>query len=427
MTVLIGDDDDDILVGGGAADSIVGKGGDDRLFGRGGNDTLRGGTGIDTLSGGLGSDSLAGRAGDDRLFGGDGKDTLVGGLGRDFLNGGTGADTFRFDDKDAPGGGRSDVILDLGKGDIIDLMALDVTYFESNTAAELEPGGLTLLRGDDDNLHIVWNTHGAVHDIEIRGDVDYWDVLQDHMRWYVDDHTGGSGSGPFLGGNETRIGKIETTADFDYFRLKMQADKLYTIRLDGAPKAANPLDWFELSAVDQHGDLVIFRQGAADFPVEVRFHAEKAETLFLGVSNNYSAEVGAYTLTIESARYVDDYGSLGDADAGKLVAGTSTSGKIGHDYDDDAFTFRVEKGETYRIDVSGASTGGGTLEDPVFSVYDSRGNSIAGGGFGEPAEFTAEEDATYTVVVEDLVWSSNDPPDTGRYRISLTEGDPLLA
>ena len=422
MAILVGDDGRNILVGGNTADTIRGAGGNDSLYGNGGNDSVYGGYGSDLLLGGAGSD---------RRFGGEGNDRLVGGLGRDFLTGGAGGDTFVFDEKDAGDAtcGRSDVILDVGKGDIINLMAVDVTYYEANTAAELDPGGLMLTEGDDGNLHITWNTFGALHDVEVRGNIDYWDLLLGHMRWYVDDYYGNLGSGPLLGGNETRIGRIESTADFDYFRLNTEANRLYTFHLDEAPGAADPLGWYELSIFDAQHDLVIFEQGEDGFPVTGYFYAEKAETILLGVSNNYSTELGTYALGIESVHYVDDYDSL---HYGKLAPGTSKSGNIGHPGDADTFTFHVVKGETYAIDVRGASSNAGTLANPDGVVFDSDWNYVAfghddGKGLDERITFTAEENGTYALVVSDQRVDVEEALATGTYRVHLTVADALLA
>ncbi|MFT3973580.1 MAG: hypothetical protein QM699_09070 [Amaricoccus sp.] len=87
---------------------------------------LLGGAGDDGASGAVGADVLRGGAGDDTLAGDWGRDVLVGGEGADELRGGPGGDVFRFASAAEIGwGGGSDVIVDLGTGDRIDLRGVD--------------------------------------------------------------------------------------------------------------------------------------------------------------------------------------------------------------------------------------------------------------------------------------------------------------
>jgi hypothetical protein len=424
MALFIGNNGNNVLVGSGGSDTIVGKGGNDRLYGRAGSDWLRGDAGNDRLHGEAGRDLLLGGAGDDRLYGGLGRDTLVGGFGRDVLTGGADADTFCFDDNDAGASvGRSDVILDFGKGDIIDLMAVDVVRYEANEADAVDPGefGVSF---DDGVYRITWNTLGSLHHLQVTSALDYHDFVHNHIRWYVDDYVGGPGSGPLLGANETRIGTIEVDTEEDWFRLATRPDTLYTISLDGAPGSADPYDIIDLLGLDKNGDVILFLVN----PAEYALYTGKSEVVSLGINANFNGGMwsdssGDYALSIRSAHYVDDYGSLGDANAGQLTPGGSKSGAIGHAGDRDAFTFSVQKGQTYTIMVSVDPGAADPLDDPDYNVYDNHGDWVTGGLYDSGAVFTAEETATYAVDITDLGYGWSDPPGTGTYRISLD--DPL--
>ena len=143
-------------------DWIVGGAGNDDLDGGRGDDWIAGGDGDDIITGGRGSnaDRLFGGAGDDNLIGRSGDDILNGGAGNDLLNGGRGDDLFVFTDGDGAdrfssfraGAGTDDVIdltgssavggfddvqsiasqaanntvIDLGNGDSITLLGVDV-------------------------------------------------------------------------------------------------------------------------------------------------------------------------------------------------------------------------------------------------------------------------------------------------------------
>lgn len=428
MAIFIGNNGSNVLVGTGGADTIVGRGGNDRLYGRAGSDWLRGDAGNDRLHGETGRDLLFGGAGDDSLFGGLGRDTLVGGPGRDLLTGGADADTFRFDDNDAGASlSRADVILDLGTGDVIDLMAVDLVRFEPSFPGELDPGEFGVA-SDDGGYLVTWNTLGSLHHLQVKSALDYHDFVHNYIRWYVDDHVGGPGSGPLLGANETRIGTIEVDADVDWFRLETRPDTLYTISLDGAPGSADPYDITDLRGLDENGDEILFLVN----PAEYALYTGTSEVISLGINANFGGDFwsdshGDYALSIKSVHYVDDYGSLGDANAGTLTPGGSKSGAIGHAGDHDAFTFSVQEGQTYTIMVSVEPGAADPLDDRLYDVYDNHGDRITGGIYDSGAVFTAEETATYAVDVFHFQDGWSVPPETGTYRIGLTLGDDPLA
>lgn len=403
MSILVGNDKGNVLVGGGAADTLYGKGGNDSLYGKGRSDALYGGSGSD------------------RLYGGEGNDTLVGGLGRDFLTGGAGRDTFRFDDKDAgdaTAGPLSDVILDLGTGDVIDLLAVDVLWYDGG----VEPvrGGLSVTGGADGSAYITWNTFGTFHDIEVRGVTDLYDLLWNHIRWYADDNYGGFGTSVRIAAGDKRSGTIENGFDEDWFRLDVQANRLYTFTIAGKDGAKPALEFVSLDLYKADGEPVTHTHD------EAQLVTQAAGTYYLQATNDFSGGVGSYVLGVKSVYYKDDYGDWDDPDRGEISAGTSKTGKIGHQGDDDAFAFAVEAGRTYTIDVKGASSNAGTLVDPYAVVYDPSGSWVtedSDSGAGEDAQivFTAWEDSIYTVNV-----LGENFGETGTYTVSLSVSDETI-
>lgn len=115
---------DQVLNGTSANDNLIGGSGIDMLKGDVGNDSLVGGYGNDTLFGGSGDDNLAGGLSADILNGNSGADTLVGGIGADTLTGGAGNDAFKYNSLPELSYDY-DTITDFGKGDKIDLSAID--------------------------------------------------------------------------------------------------------------------------------------------------------------------------------------------------------------------------------------------------------------------------------------------------------------
>lgn len=143
---MAGDGGDDLVFGGSGQDTILGGEGHDALHGNNGRDLIRGNGGNDSLYGGIGRDSLLGGAGNDILEGGDGRDRMIGGDGADVF-------VFRSDQFRTDGG--SDVILDFGADDRIDLSDLDLSL-----VAEL--GG--------HSGELSWSVRGGV--LQLRGDLD---------------------------------------------------------------------------------------------------------------------------------------------------------------------------------------------------------------------------------------------------------------
>jgi Ca2+-binding RTX toxin-like protein len=128
-----------------AGQTILGGFGNDSISGLGGNDRLEGGGGFDTLLGGEGGDVLLGGSGNDSLDGGAAGDVLVGGEGNDTLAGGAGADIFRYLAAEELGRFlRDEQILDIARGDRIDLAAIPGLVWIGNAAFSGIPGEMRM-------------------------------------------------------------------------------------------------------------------------------------------------------------------------------------------------------------------------------------------------------------------------------------------
>lgn len=354
MVLIIGDSRNNTLLGTAENDTILGWGGADRLFGGAGNDTIQGGVGSDTLSGG---------SGNDRLLGGAGRDVLVGGPGADHLNGGAGQDVFRFDDKDAGGGSAADVIHGFTTEDVLDLRDADILYHD----VDPDPGrGGFNVRQDAGNTYVSWNTFGEMHTVKLAGFTGEPDIV-----WYDDDHPGDLGSGPALVEGQTLRGEFEVTEDHDWFKIDVEAGRLYTIDIRGGASGAGTA-WTPWATVfDADHRYVAWqeleRPRYADSDGRTYFAAQTAGTYYVEASTLWSdSGVGTYSVSLSSRPYVDD---VSDFETG-ASAGTTFKGKIGYPVDADWFRLDFEPGKVYTIELKGASSGSGTLHDPVLILDD---------------------------------------------------------
>ena len=100
ITLIEGDDLDNVINGTPGRDEIFGYGGSDSIWGMAGDDFIDGGDGDDSLGGSDGKDTVIGGAGDDRIYGGDGFDRLEGNAGNDRLQGQDGNDHLEGGDGD---------------------------------------------------------------------------------------------------------------------------------------------------------------------------------------------------------------------------------------------------------------------------------------------------------------------------------------
>ena len=118
----------------------------------------------------------------------------------------------------------------------------------------------------------------------------------------------------------------------------------------------------------------------------------------------------------------DDYSSTTQT-TGAVAVGGSATGEIETSKDFDWFAVDLVAGHTYVIDLEGADSGGGALQDPVLrGLYDAAGNRIAGardndGGAGRDARLTFTAATTGAYYIE----ARGHLNQTGEYTVRVTE------
>jgi hemolysin type calcium-binding protein len=379
MTLISGTACSDTLSGTANRDSIFGLAGHDRLSGRAGSDRIVGGVGRDTLFGGGGNDLLLGGAWKDMLHGGSGSDTLVGGLGRDIMYGGSGADEFRFDDKDAGARPLFDVIGDFSSEDVIDLVAVDVTF--CTYGGEPGLGGFGTWT-DGVNSYVTWHTRAGFHEIKVTGYSDWYGLLQ-QIRWYEDDYLANVDTNGRISAGQTRSGTIQNDGETDWFGITLTEGRLYTFDLANGTLVSPYLKLY-----DAGGDSV---DGAWGWP-PFQFYVNNAATYFVEVGGIG----GTYQLAVTAQTIDDDYaGNTGTA--GRIASGQARNSEIEVAGDLDWFRVNLTGGKIYTLDVRGAADGGGTLDYAYVNIYDADGVHVA--GEYEGVDFFADGSAPYFVEV----------------------------
>ena len=108
---------------------------------------------------------------------------------------------------------------------------------------------------------------------------------------------------------------------------------------------------------------------------------------------------------------------------GRVAVGGSATGAIGTPGDQDRFAVGLQAGRTYRFDLTGSPSGGGTLPDTFLrAIYNSEGqyqpdsyNDDFEGSRDSRVTFTPTEAGTYYARV------SGDRDEVGSYTLSVTE------
>ena len=207
---------------------------------------------------------------------------------------------------------------------------------------------------------------------------------------------------------------FESANDRDWFAVALEAGKTYRIDLEGRSTGAGTLYRAYINGVhDSHGTYIPLTTGGYGTGEggnsRVYFTASADATYYIVASaterhnESYSRwKLSTYKLSITETS--DDFlGSTGTT--GTVSVGSSVMGTMEVLNDRDWFAVDLEKGKTYRIDLEGAHTGGGTLWDPyLHGIYDADGNHIAGTanddggvGFSSQIYFKPDADATYYV------------------------------
>ena len=199
-------------------------------------------------------------------------------------------------------------------------------------------------------------------------------------------------------------GEIETEYDRDWFEVELVAGRIYRIDLEGSETGGGTLrDPYLYGIHDAEGNLIAGTRsdgGGELFNSRVYFTVKDAGTYYVA-AGAYGNREGTYTLSVAD---VDEF-EAGTGTTGAVAVGGSATGEINFHGDRDWFAVELDAGSTYRIDLEGSPTGGGTLRDPyLHGIHRADGRRIAGttdddggAGYNSYVEFTAAAAGTYYV------------------------------
>ena len=225
-----------------------------------------------------------------------------------------------------------------------------------------------------------------------------------------------------VGGSAT--GNIESTIDYDWFRVDLEAGTEYQIDLEGTATGKGTLQDPHLTLIDGSGNSSLGDDDSSGTGNNSRmtFTLSAAGTYYLQAFG--SANTGTYTLSVRDTTPSDDCTADTDTTC-EVDVGGSVTGNIENEDDEDWFKVVLEANKTYQIDMKGEYGGGGTLEDPLLdNIRDSSGTGISDTGnddvdadndnYDSRTTFTPTTAGAYYLV-------ATTADDSGTYTLSVRE------
>ena len=274
-----------------------------------------------------------------------------------------------------------------------------------------------------------------------------------------EDFSAGASTSGRVAVGDTATGNIGSNGDRDWFAVELEAGRTYVIDLRGSPTGDGTLSDPYLGGIhDSDGNLIARTtndDGGEGYNSRVTFTATESGTHYIaaGAAGIFSGR-GTYEVEVtdtsppivapdpdpedppvaqeqeqeqdeppavtvvppaepETAQAQDEAASVSEGGAdlptdvtttGRVVVGGSATGRIGTSSDRDWFAVELEAGKTYRFDLEGSPTGGGTVRNPYLrGIYDSEGRyqsrSDDDDGYDRNSRvyFSPDEGATYYV------------------------------
>jgi|GEM_PF-2013071 len=211
-------------------------------------------------------------------------------------------------------------------------------------------------------------------------------------------------------GTGTTQGRFEIAGDQDWYRMTLTEGESYGFAAESSGDAPARI----LGLYDADGTLV----PGTDTGGPLRGEAPAAGDYFLAVGAADPALTGTYNVTSLGN---DDFSAspalAGTVDVNGFAAGTVRGGR-----DRDWFAVDLQAGRSYRVDLEGNRTSGGTLYDPyLYGLFDDEGlylgllNDDSGFGRNSRADITVAEDGRYYLAAGGYGFSQ------GTYTLTVTD------
>ena len=186
----------------------------------------------------------------------------------------------------------------------------------------------------------------------------------------ADDYSSSIGTTGRLTIGSYRSGVIEAGNDSDWFAVQLVAGRAYTFTVGG-----NSLGDPYIELFNSRGSFIVGDDDSGPgLDAMLRLTPNVSGTYYVAAWGATVWDLGSYYVTASA----DDYSDATDT-SGRVTVGGSVTGRIESADDIDWFKVTLSAGTQYTIQLKGAPSGAGTLQDPFFNgIHDSGGNYIAG-------------------------------------------------
>jgi len=221
-------------------------------------------------------------------------------------------------------------------------------------------------------------------------------------------------------GSGTGRGRINSAADQDFHRVFLRAGELYQFQANNAGGATGLSDP-TLSLRNSAGAQLAFDDdGGPGLNSQIQFRPTVSGNYFLDVGG-FSSNVGNYNVVArEVPANTGTYSSLGVS--GVVGGSNSLTGDLHANGDADFHRMTLTGGRTYRFDLRGSASGGGSLNDPFLELRNAGGAIVAsdddsGTGFDSRLTFAVGGAGAQTFFANARAFAN---AGAGTYRLSAT-------
>lgn len=221
-------------------------------------------------------------------------------------------------------------------------------------------------------------------------------------------------------------GTIDSPYDTDWYRVTLVEGRSYRFDLRGESSGGGTLaDPVITGLYDRSGTLIAgtaIGTGGVGTDAQLVFTAPSPGRYFLS-AGGYFLDTGSYTLEVTGLGVPGSDADLpADRTTTAVVRPAGVTSDIGTAGDVDWFQLRLQAGQSSVIELRGADTDGGTLQDPlILGIYGANGVALPGtadddGGVGLDSRVAFTAPSTGTFYVAAASYGSG----TGTYTISAT-------
>ena len=231
-----------------------------------------------------------------------------------------------------------------------------------------------------DAVGVVTPTATGKYFVVAQGNRDGTGTYTISVATYEDDHPDNAASKGTVALDGTAAGEIEEPGDEDWFAVELEADVSYRFDLTGPDSGGGTLVdpdlWGLYNARGSYVGGFNVSDNGGEGRNAVGVMTPTASGRYFVVAQGNRDGTGTYTISV--AAYEDDHPDNA-ASTGTVALGGTATGEIEEPGDEDWVAVELEANVSYRFDLMGADSGGGTLVDPdLWGLYNERGAYVGG-------------------------------------------------